>query len=151
MKTSTAIALAAAIIMAALGAFLYPVPKETVPRNGVAETTVAIPGAALAEVRVPSAFSAEATSGQTYYNAVCAACHGANAAGQGGVAPPLVHQLYVSSHHGDAAFVAAARNGVRQHHWSFGNMPPLEERLTNAELNAIVQYIRELQRENGIL
>ena len=43
----------------------------------------------------------------------------------------------------------AARNGVSAHHWEFGNMPVIEG-LTNADVRAIVRYIRELQRENGI-
>ncbi len=151
MKTSTSIGLLAVAILAVIGGVLYSFSSRTEPPENVAETKVANPGSALAEVRVPSSFSAEAKSGNTYYLAVCAACHGENAVGQDGVAPPLVHQLYVASHHGDAAFLAAARNGVAQHHWQFGDMPPLQQRLTGAELNAIIQYIRELQRENGIL
>ncbi len=107
-------------------------------------------GAALVEVMVPEALSAEARTGETYFNAVCASCHGANAAGQDGVAPPLVHRIYEPSHHGDMAFVLAARNGVRAHHWPFGNMPPVKQRLTDAELAALVAYVRELQRANGI-
>ena len=115
------------------------------------QATSARPGAALTAVKLPASLSAEAMTGKTYYEAVCASCHGTNAAGQDGVAPPLVHPLYVSSHHGDAAFVVAARKGVRQHHWPFGSMPPLEQRLTDAALIAIIRHIRELQRENGIL
>ena len=48
------------------------------------------------------------------------------------------------------AFVLAARNGVRAHHWPFGNMPPVEQPLTDGELAAIIAYVRELQRANGI-
>jgi len=108
------------------------------------------PGSPLVEVIVPATLSARAQTGETYFNAVCAACHGANAAGQDGVAPPLVHRIYEPSHHGDMAFVLAARNGVRAHHWPFGNMPPIEQPLTDGELGAIVSYVRELQRANGI-
>ena len=115
------------------------------------DTASATPGAALAVVKLPATLSATAASGKIYYQAVCASCHGVNAAGQDGIAPPLIHPLYVSSHHGDAAFVVAVRNGMRQHHWSFGSMPPVQQRLTDAELNAIILFIRELQRENGIL
>jgi mono/diheme cytochrome c family protein len=107
-------------------------------------------GAPMADVIVPEALSAQARRGETYFNAVCASCHGTNAAGQDGVAPPLVHRIYEPSHHGDMAFVLAARNGVRAHHWPFGDMPPVEERLTDGELGAIVAYVRELQRANGI-
>ena len=107
-------------------------------------------GAPLVDVVVPVTLSAQAQQGETYYNAVCASCHGTNAAGQDGIAPPFVHRIYEPSHHGDGAFVVAARNGVRAHHWSFGNMPPVPQPLTDAELGAIIAYVRELQRANGI-
>ena len=48
------------------------------------------------------------------------------------------------------AFVLAARNGVRAHHWPFGDMPPVGQPLTDGELAAIIAYVRELQRANGI-
>jgi mono/diheme cytochrome c family protein len=109
-----------------------------------------VAGAPLADVIIPAELSAKARQGETYYNAVCAACHGTNAAGHDGIAPPLVHRIYEPSHHGDMAFVLAARNGVRAHHWKFGNMPPIEQPLSDGELAAIVAYVRELQRANGI-
>ena len=107
-------------------------------------------GSPLAEVSVPATLSAQAQTGETHFNAVCASCHGANASGQDGVAPPLVHRIYEPSHHGDMAFVLAARNGVQSHHWPFGNMPAVQQSLTEGELAAIVAYVRELQRANGI-
>ena len=120
--------------------------------TSAAGTSLPVPmaGAPMAEVVVPAELSAQAGQGETYYNAVCASCHGANAAGQDGVAPPLVHRIYEPSHHGDGAFFLAARNGVRAHHWKFGNMPAVEQPLTDAELGAIVAYVRELQRANDI-
>lgn len=104
---------------------------------------------AIVSVAVPEAFSQEAQIGQRGFEAVCADCHGLNAAGQNGVAPPLVHITYEPNHHGDGSFLNAVRNGVRAHHWNFGNMPVIEG-LTDADVRAITQYIRELQRENGI-
>ena len=80
----------------------------------------------MVQVVVPETFSDNARIGQVAFEAKCAVCHGANAAGQDGVAPPLVHKIYEPSHHGDAAFLLAAKNGVRAHHWRFGNMPPVE-------------------------
>jgi mono/diheme cytochrome c family protein len=112
--------------------------------------TAAAAGGAMAEVVVPAALSAQAQQGEVYYTAACASCHGTDAAGQEGIAPPLVHRIYEPSHHGDMAFVLAARNGVRAHHWPFGNMPPVEQPLTDGELAAIIAYVRELQRANGI-
>ena len=106
-------------------------------------------GAPIVEVTLPAEFSANAEIGKRAFEAKCAVCHGANAAGQDGVAPPLVHKIYEPSHHGDAAFLLAAKNGVRAHHWRFGNMPPVEG-VTDGDVKMIIAYVRELQRANGI-
>ena len=98
-------------------------------------------------VRVPE-LSKLATDGKTAFDANCGKCHGKNAAGTDS-GPPLVHDIYNPGHHSDEAFVAAAKRGVRQHHWPFGNMPPLPQ-VTNDQLVAIVRYVRELQAANGI-
>ena len=103
----------------------------------------------MVDVILPQTLSANAEIGKLAYEAKCAACHGTNAAGQDGVAPPLVHKIYEPSHHGDAAFLLAAKNGVRAHHWRFGNMP-LVEGVTDGDVKMIVAYVRELQRANGI-
>ena len=105
-------------------------------------------GPAMAEVTVPE-LTALQRQGQQAFDANCAECHGANAAGQGGVAPPLIHKIYEPSHHGDAAIARAAKQGVQQHHWPFGNMPPVEG-ITDAEIAVITAYIRAVQRANGI-
>lgn len=104
---------------------------------------------AMVDVTVPETLSANAAIGKTAFEAKCAVCHGENAAGQDGVAPPLVHKIYEPSHHGDAAFLLAAKNGVRAHHWRFGNMPPVEG-VTDGDVKMITAYVRELQRANGI-
>ena len=106
-------------------------------------------GAPIVEVTLPEELSANAEIGKRAFEAKCAVCHGANAAGQNGVAPPLVHKIYEPSHHADMAFVMAAQNGVRAHHWNFGNMPPVEG-LTQGDVMMIATYVRELQRANGI-
>ena len=104
-------------------------------------------GPSAAPVRVPE-LSSLAVKGREAFDANCAACHGENGSGtnQG---PPLVHDIYNPGHHSDAAFVAAARRGVRRHHWSFGDMPP-QPQVTDLELGAIIRYVRELQEANGI-
>jgi mono/diheme cytochrome c family protein len=114
------------------------------------DTSQLAPGAAIAEVAIPASLSAEAAMGQRAFEAVCADCHGTAAAGRAGIAPPLVHEYYEPSHHGDAAFLSAAANGVQAHHWSFGNMPA-QDGLTRADVMNIIAYVRALQRENGIL
>lgn len=100
------------------------------------------------DVRVPQ-LSALATQGENAFNANCALCHGKNAAGTD-KGPPLVHNLYNPGHHGDQAFVIAAKRGVRAHHWRFGNMKPVPQ-VTDTQLTAIIKYVRELQVANGIL
>jgi len=108
-----------------------------------------LPDDAIVLVSVPTSFSEQEQTGQRAYEAVCADCHGANAQGRQGIAPPLVHKIYEPNHHGDMAFVLAAQNGVRAHHWKFGNMPPVKG-VTQADVLNVVAYVRALQRENGI-
>jgi cytochrome c len=103
----------------------------------------------LAEVLLPSTLSQSSQIGKRAFETKCMACHGINAAGQVGVAPPLVHKIYEPSHHGDESFQRAASLGVSAHHWSFGDMPAAEG-LTRGDVTMIVAYIRELQRTNGI-
>ena len=98
---------------------------------------------------VPATLSDQEQTGKRAFDAVCANCHGTNAQGKNGVGPPLVHKIYEPSHHGDMAFVIAAQNGVRAHHWKFGNMPPVEG-VTRGDVLNIVSYVRALQSENGI-
>lgn len=105
-------------------------------------------GAAMMTVTVPE-LSAEEQMGARAFDAKCASCHGKDAAGQAGKAPPLVHKIYEPGHHGDAAFLLAAQNGARAHHWPFGDMPAVEG-ITPAEIAGIVGYVRALQRANGI-
>lgn len=105
-------------------------------------------GGPLAEVRVPD-LSAAAQEGRALFDSSCSGCHGTNARGVDGAGPPLVHRIYEPSHHGDLAFQLAVAQGVRQHHWRFGDMPPVPGVRQN-ETAAITQYVRELQRANGI-
>ncbi len=106
-------------------------------------------GAAIVVVNVPNELSATAKMGKRAFDVKCASCHGENAAGKDGIAPPLIHKIYEPSHHGDEAFQRAAKLGVRSHHWPFGDMPPVQG-LTRADVEAVIAYIREVQQENGI-
>lgn len=108
-----------------------------------------INASALADVFVPADLSSGAVAGKQLFDANCASCHGANAAGQADVAPPLVHIIYEPSHHGDESFQLAVARGVRAHHWPFGNMPAVDG-LGRDEVAKIIAYVRELQRANGI-
>lgn len=99
-------------------------------------------------VIVPERLSGRAVEGVALFEANCVACHGRNAAGSA-QGPPLVHRIYEPGHHGDYAFQMAVRNGVRAHHWRFGNMPPVPG-LSETEVTLITTYVRELQRASGI-
>lgn len=151
MKTSRMVGLLLILALIVGGTYFYLRHEQTVFLQSSGESRPTAPGAALVKVILPAQYSEEARRGKTYFDAVCASCHGENASGQDGVAPPLVHKIYEPSHHGDAAFVAAVRQGSRQHHWSFGSMLPVPQPLSDAEIAAIIRYVRELQRENGIL
>ncbi|MGR3757147.1 MAG: c-type cytochrome [Tranquillimonas sp.] len=113
------------------------------------DTSQVAQGDAIVQVALPAQLSPEAEMGKRAFEAKCAACHGQNAAGQNGVAPPLVHKIYEPNHHGDDAFLRAAKTGVQSHHWNFGNMPPIQG-LTDGDVKYIARYVRELQKENGI-
>jgi cytochrome c len=107
---------------------------------------------ALAEVTMPDTLTTAAAQGQEVFRANCAACHGDT--GQGNAegdfrGPPLIHDIYNPGHHGDEAFFRAARNGVQQHHWPFGNMPP-QPQVSAEDVRAIITFVREVQRANGI-
>ena len=123
MPKTSGVVLAVVLVGATTWLFARNLP-DSLPNKAVGSAT-ATPGAALVELKLPAMLSAQAATGKTYYDAVCASCHGANAAGQDGIAPPLVHKIYEPSHHGDAAFLVAVRNGARQHHWSYGSMSPV--------------------------
>lgn len=132
------------ILAAVLGYFALEVsPQEAADAAGREI------GGTLVQVEVPERLSAEAQAGKENFEVFCAQCHGPSAAGREGAGPPLIHKVYEPSHHGDLAFAMAAMQGVRAHHWNFGDMPPVEG-VTEGQIAEIVAYVRELQRNNGI-
>ena len=99
-------------------------------------------------VRAVPPLSAVAAGGRATYDRRCAQCHGLHGGGSSaGLA--LVHPVYRPAHHADVSFKLAVRRGVKAHHWRFGDMPPQPD-VSADDLEAMVQYIRELQRANGI-
>tara|TARA_E500000331_G_C17128744_1_gene657201 strand:+ start:64 stop:513 length:450 start_codon:yes stop_codon:yes gene_type:complete len=108
-----------------------------------------IDNSAIVSIELPDELSKVAQIGKIAFQSNCLACHGENAVGQKGVAPPLIHKIYEPSHHGDESFQRAISVGVRAHHWKFGNMPAIEG-LTRGDVKAIIAYVRELQAANGI-
>lgn len=88
------------------------------------------------------------TVGKVLYEKNCAACHGLSLDGTD-KGPPFLHRVYIPSHHGDAAFQLAAKNGVRAHHWKFGDMQPVPAVSAN-DVAHITAYVRLKQRKAGI-
>lgn len=96
----------------------------------------------------PGPAPADLADGERCYVRNCSGCHGPLGAGTG-AGPPLVHRVYEPSHHSDAAFHLAVTRGVRAHHWTFGNMPPLPG-VDSAGIAGVTAYVRWLQRKAGI-
>ncbi len=85
--------------------------------------------------------------GEVLYQASCALCHGSDLRGTA-LGPSHLSVVYQPGHHSDIAFTLAARNGVRSHHWRFGDMAPVEG-LSDADLERITAFVRATQLTNG--
>ena len=95
-----------------------------------------------------TATPADVAAGEIAFTNACAECHGLGAVGTD-EGPPLVDDIYRSSHHADGSISLAISNGVRQHHWDFGPMEPVDG-LTDSEVVSIIAYVRHLQTNAGI-
>lgn len=93
--------------------------------------------------------SPRAAAGQPLFNRNCGGCHGVNGAGTL-AGPPLIHDIYNPGHHDNKAFSRAVTQGVQQHHWPYGNMPA-QPQVGFSELSGILAFIREVQKQNGIV
>lgn len=82
-------------------------------------------------------------AGEKLFNANCSVCHGLDAVGtnQG---PPLIDRTYYPGHHNDFSIRNAIKNGVRSHHWNFGNMLPVAG-VSEDDAEKIICYIRDTQ------
>lgn len=87
-------------------------------------------------------------TGKALYEKHCAACHGVDLKGSD-KGPPFLHRVYEPSHHSDLSFQFAVKNGVRAHHWKFGDMQPVPG-VTPDEVAHITAYIRAEQLKAGI-
>jgi mono/diheme cytochrome c family protein len=100
------------------------------------------------EALVAAEVPAEHEPARHLFDVHCAVCHGPAATGTE-VGPPLVHPVYRPRHHGDEAFQLAVAQGVRAHHWRFGDMAPVPD-LDRDDVASITGYVRWLQRSAGI-
>jgi len=122
--------------------FLRPASANDVANSATPE------GTAIVAIQMP-VITGNAAIGQRIFESACVSCHGTNGVGVEGAGPPLIHVIYEPSHHADESFQRAVANGVRSHHWRFGDMPPVEG-LTRGDVAMVIAYIREIQRANGI-
>ncbi len=144
------IALIAGVVIAGASALYFQGERSKPATSGNGKDNSQLnEGDPIVAVMLPEQLDEKSMIGKRAFDAKCASCHGANAAGQNGIAPPLVHKIYEPSHHGDESFQLAVKAGVRAHHWTFGNMMPVEG-LTRGDVSNIIAYVRTLQRENGI-
>ncbi|MCB0953214.1 MAG: cytochrome c [Microthrixaceae bacterium] len=86
--------------------------------------------------------------GEELYQANCASCHGSDLRGTD-KGPSHLSSIYEPGHHGDNAFRSAIEIGAVQHHWPFGDMPPVPG-LSSTEVDAIIAYVREVQEREGL-
>ena len=91
--------------------------------------------------------SPAAKSGQAIYANSCASCHGLDLEGTN-TGPSPLSIVYEPGHHGDDAFRAAIANGSPQHHWNFGDMPPVEG-LSPDQVDDVIAYVRGEQERRG--
>lgn len=96
-------------------------------------------------VSMPLVMDSLSRKGQRIFEADCASCHGKQLEGTA-KGPSLIP--YDKAHHPDGSFVTAMKSGVKQHHWKFGDMPPVEK-LTQSEIQNVIAYIREVQDFNA--
>ena len=96
---------------------------------------------------IPVQDAALVAEGDVLYQANCAVCHGSDLRGTER-GPSHLSRIYNPGHHGDGAFAIAAINGVKAHHWNFGDMPRIPG-LSQSDLDRIVAFVRENQRLDG--
>ncbi len=143
VNKSAARLFAAGFVLALLLAVIVGCGEESTPQYQTRES-----GDAERVSESEPALSNMARAGEELFNANCSVCHGMNASGtsQG---PTFIDRIYHPGHHPDFSFRNAVSNGVTQHHWVFGDMPPVDG-VSSEEVDKIICYVRELQRANGI-
>jgi mono/diheme cytochrome c family protein len=107
-------------------------------------------------VIAPAAEGSETYSlGQTIYNAQCASCHGIDGQGQFPEAPmerdatgrfgaPPHNETGHTWHHDDATLIEITRDGGMGDPVNFYAMPAFDSVLSDAEIEAVIAYIKTM-------
>jgi len=93
--------------------------------------------------------SAQARQGRVVLNAKCAECHGVDGTGGSKKGPPILHPMYRTEIFPDYQFKRSVREGKREKNWRFGPMPAMPE-LSDADLDAAIAFVREVQKASGV-
>lgn len=96
----------------------------------------------------PGRAAGDTAAGAEVYADSCAVCHGTDLRGTSR-GPSHLSEVYEPGHHPDGSFRAAIANGSPQHHWDFGDMPPVTG-LDDDEVDAVIAYVREVQEREGL-
>ena len=94
-----------------------------------------------------NAAGSQVERGAEVYAESCASCHGADLRGTD-KGPSHLSIVYEPNHHTDDSFRSAIANGAPQHHWTFGDMEPVEG-LADDDVAAVIAYVRAEQERQG--
>jgi mono/diheme cytochrome c family protein len=119
---------------------------RTVP-TGVLIGLAIVMGACGSDTSTLPATADASGQGAEVYASSCASCHGADLRGTE-KGPSQLSIVYEPNHHGDDSYRSAIANGAPQHHWSFGDMAPVEG-LSDDDVEAVIAYIRSEQQRQG--
>ncbi|BCE00778.1 c-type cytochrome [Marinicellulosiphila megalodicopiae] len=76
----------------------------------------------------------------------CNACHGEKLEG-GLKGPPIIFALYSPSSHSDARLDKSIRQGVKQDHWYFGDMPGYPD-MSKQDMKQLINFINTSLKMN---
>lgn len=93
--------------------------------------------------------SASAEHGRTIINTQCAECHGVDGTGGSRKGPPILHSMYRAEIFPNFVFKRSVLEGKREKNWRFGPMPAMPE-LSEADVNGVIAFVREVQTATGI-
>ena len=103
---------------------------------------------AMNDAQADPATSTEApVDGAAVYQHYCAECHGVDLRGTD-KGPSQLSIIYEPGHHSDYAFRSAISEGAPEHHWWFGDMPPVEG-ISDDEIEVVISFVRAEQERLG--
>ena len=124
-------------------------PSVSTPRATRLSVAAWLAGVSVLASGLSGCGTAAEIDGRALFATNCAVCHGA--AGEGTEqGPSLLDARYLPDGLSDAGMADAIRDGVPEREFEFGPMPGFP-RLDDDEVDAVVEVVRELQRDAGLL